>query len=95
MSLEFRCARYLSINIGKAKTNVIKFAHITAALFMSTPYTNHISSPVTNMRYIVREIPLVSCVLITLIAWGKKESVVRQAAKYPIADADSISYSLL
>ena len=53
-----------------AKISVIRLAAVTGIFEV-------------NSAYIEREIPEVSLVLIVLIAWGRKETVVQKAAARP------------
>jgi hypothetical protein len=52
--------------------------------FVKMPYMSHKDTPMVNIRYMLKEIPEVFLVLITLIACGKKERVVKAAAIKPI-----------
>jgi len=48
------------------------------------PYNNHIRVPNVNSEYIARDILAVSFVCMVLIAWGRNEMVVQNAATNPI-----------
>jgi hypothetical protein len=69
--------------IDTAKINVTIFATIIGKSFINKPYISQKSTPAVNMLYIINEIPSVFFSLMVLIACGRKESVVRMAAKYP------------
>ena len=58
-------------------------ATITGVLLVNIPYNNHKIQPVVNSKYIDKEIPEVSLVLMVFIACGKKEAVVPNAAVNP------------
>ena len=69
--------------IINAKISVIPFARAIDVCFVEIPYINHKRTPIVNIRYMLSEIPEVFLVFITLIACGKKESVVKIAAIKP------------
>jgi hypothetical protein len=46
-----------------ARMNVIEFASIIGSDPKKQPYNNQHSTPVVKIAYILKEIPLVSCVL--------------------------------
>jgi hypothetical protein len=64
-----------------AKRNVIAFATATGKLPLMIPYISHNKVPIVKKAYINNDIPDVSFVRIVLIACGKKEMVVPNAAK--------------
>jgi hypothetical protein len=76
-------------------TIVTQFATIITGSSRSKPYASHNTTPALNAMYINSDNELVSRVRTTLIACGKKELVVKQAAAYPINSAYSIYYILL
>lgn len=63
---------------------VMMLAKINGISFMIIPYKSHINTPLTNIKYISNDIESVFFVFIVFKAWGKKENVVKNAAKYPI-----------
>jgi hypothetical protein len=75
----------LKNKINEAKIRVIPLAIHTGRFSVAMPYINHIKVPRVKRIYIYNEIAEVSFVRIVLIAWGKKEEVVRHAANKPIA----------
>ena len=58
-------------------------ATLTGRLLLNKPYNNHNRVPSVNTVYMDREMPLVSLVLMVLMAWGRKEMVVQNAAARP------------
>jgi hypothetical protein len=67
-----------------ANISVIAFATATGRLGSITPYISHNNVPIVNRIYIGREIPDVSLVSMVLMACGKNEAVVPNAARYPM-----------
>ena len=67
-----------------AKIKVTKLAAVTGILLLNAPKTNHKNVPNVNNPYMESEMPDVSFVRMVLIACGKKESVVQNAATSPI-----------
>ena len=65
-------------------------ATVTGLLFEKMPKVSHSTLPAENKIYIESEIPEVSFVLIVFIACGRKETVVQNAARKPVADIQFI-----
>ena len=63
---------------------VIALATATGILGLNMPYISHKTVPRVNNEYIYNEMPEVSLVLMVLIACGKNEKVVPNAAIKPI-----------
>ena len=68
----------------KAKMKVTMLAPMTAKSLMMKPWTVHKATPSTNIEYINKEIPEVSLVLMTWMAWGINDALVRMAAMKPM-----------
>ena len=66
-----------------AKMNVTEFATVTGMLPLSKPYNNQNNVPLVNNAYMYSEMPEVSFVFMVLIACGRKETVVQNAAISP------------
>jgi hypothetical protein len=67
-----------------ANNNVIALSIATGKLPLITPYISQKSVPKVKRPYIDNEMPDVFFDWIVLIACGKKDTVVPNAAKYPI-----------
>ncbi len=67
-----------------AKMSVTALAAITGVLSVNKPNSSHSNVPKVNSEYIYNDMPDVSRVLMVLIAWGKKELVVHNAANKPV-----------
>ena len=67
-----------------ASTKVTALANATGKLGSIIPYISHNKVPVVNTAYIDKEIPEVFLVRMVLMAWGKNEIVVLNAASKPI-----------
>jgi len=67
-----------------AKTRVMALAIATGRLPLRMPYMSQQRVPAVNKPYIASDIPDVFLVWMVLMAWGKKEMVVPQAARYPM-----------
>lgn len=63
---------------------VIKLAIIMGRFWIKSPYINQSNTPLVKLRYIVNDKSAVFLVLITLIACGINERVVKPAARIPI-----------
>ncbi len=74
----------------KASTAVMAFAISTGRSLENNPYRNQRIVPVVKMIYMYNEMPEVSFVLIVLIACGKKEIVVQNAAANPAIEIQFI-----
>ena len=66
-----------------AKTKVTALASVTGKLSLKMPNSSHNKVPVANREYMDNEIPFVSFVRMVLMACGRKEMVVQQAATKP------------
>lgn len=75
----------LYAKIIQANTSVTPLARLTGTSWLNSPKTNHINVPKANSEYIASDIPEVSFVLMVLIACGRKDTVVQNAASRPIA----------
>jgi len=78
---------YLTLyaSIIPAKISVTKLATLTGMLWLSRPKTSHTSVPNVNSEYMANDMLEVSFVCMVLIACGRNEIVVQQAASSPMA----------
>jgi hypothetical protein len=63
------------------KIRVTKFAIITTASLISKPYINHNNTPIKKIKYIYKEMPEVSFVLMIFNTCGRKLIEVQKAAQ--------------
>ena len=71
----------LYTKIMVASKKVMALATATGIAPSSIPYVSHKSVPAVKNEYMVNDIPEVSLVRIVLMAWGKKDTVVPNAAR--------------
>ena len=75
-----------------ANSSVTALAIATGMLLLNNPNKNHSNVPNVKSEYIDNDIPLVSLVRMVLIACGRNDAVVENAAAKPITVMGSIIY---
>lgn len=78
-----------------AKSRVTALAEMMGVLELNRPNNNHKSVPKVNKEYMNRDIPDVSFVRMVLIACGRNEIVVQNAAASPTNVIESIGYFIV